>query len=135
MVLSGLHIGKSSERLNCCRGSVRGDELVGEAMFISKCCPSFRQNSFIILVLASRMCLITSVQALYQFIMSTSASASIACSLLLILGSKLNILLYISCFNFCLTALQHCRIRGILYLGYFSLRIHNFSVSCTAGPE
>lgn len=134
MVLSGWHIGKSSERLNCCRVSVRVDELVDEAMFIFKWCPSCKQNALIILVLASKMCLIMSVQALYQFIMNTSGSASIACSLLLILRGKINILFYISCFYFYLTTLQHCGIRGILYLGYSSLTIHNFSVSCTAGP-
>lgn len=135
MVLRGWNTGKSSERLNCCRGSVRVDELVDEAMFIFKWCPSCKQNAFIILVLASKMCLIMSVQALYQFIMNTSGSASIVCSLLLIFRGKINILFYISCFNFYLTALQHCGIRGILYLGYSSLMIHNFSTSCTAGLE
>ena len=34
MFLSGLHTEKSSEKPNYCRSSVRGDELVGEAMFI-----------------------------------------------------------------------------------------------------
>lgn len=131
MVLSGVHTGKSRERFNCCRGSVTVDELVGEAMFIFRCCPCYKQNAFIILALASKLCLIMSVQALYPFVMNTSASASIARPLLLIFRSKLNILFYISCFNFYLTALQHCTIRGTLYLGCFSLTIHNFSLSCT----
>jgi len=34
MFLSGLHIEISSEKPNYCRGSVRGDELVGEARFL-----------------------------------------------------------------------------------------------------
>lgn len=64
------------------------------------------------------MCLIMSVQALYQFIMNTLASASIACSLLLInLGGNKASYSTSPALFFYLTALQHCRIRGILYLG------------------
>lgn len=65
MFLSGLHIVKSGEKPNRCGASVRGDELVGEAMFTFKYCPSYKQNMFIILVLGYKMYLVMSVQALH----------------------------------------------------------------------
>lgn len=61
MFLRGLHIKKSSEKPNCCGGSVRDDELVGGTMFIFECCPSYKQNMFIILALGYKMCLVMSV--------------------------------------------------------------------------
>lgn len=60
MFLRGLHIKKSSEKPNCCGGSVRDDEW-GGTMFIFECCPSYKQNTFIILALGYKMCSVMSV--------------------------------------------------------------------------
>lgn len=97
MFLSGLHLGKASEKPYCCGGSVRGDELVSQAMFIFKYCPSYEQNRFVILTLGYKKSLVMSVQPFYQFFMKASARASIADSLLLVFRSRLNSLFCISC--------------------------------------
>lgn len=78
------------------------------------------------------MYLVMIAEGLDQFILKASARSSIGSSLPLLFRSRLNSSFCVSCFYF--TVLEHCRISGILCLGYSSLMIHDFSISCTADP-
>lgn len=87
-----------------------------------------------ILALCYKMCLVVSVQALYQFNMKPSARASIASSLTLAFMKALHLqtdsTVYFIPFHLYLTVWEYCRIRQRLYIRYFSLMIPNFIVSC-----